>query len=307
MLETVQRRFIHVLPAEIDESLSWALREIGRFLGADRAYLLSYDLQRRTESMTHEWCAATAEPDLPTYQEVPFDRVPMTADRGLAGEVIAIPDIEALDGTWTVDREFLLEEGLRSLLEFPVIIGGRPVGSLGFDWTATLATGPAKTSSGSGMFASSFAQVLAKQRSATDLERTLQELRMGFEASPVPLMLIDPDGTILRVNDELCQLIGFGPGLLEGRPAIELVAEHDRSIAAEWGQAVALEPGNSTEPMRAELAPATVAASGPTCSAGRCSTTSAGWRTTCSGSRTSRRCVWPRRLVRSPTTGSQRW
>jgi diguanylate cyclase (GGDEF)-like protein/PAS domain S-box-containing protein len=252
VLELVQRRFIHVPTAEIDEALGWALREIGRFLGADRAYLLTYDLEHRTESMTHEWCAPSATPDLDTYQDVPFEAVPMTSDRALAGEVIAILDIEALDGTWSADREFLLGEGLRSILEFPIVIGGHPVGSLGFDWTSTQATWTNEDLTGLGMFASTFAQVLAKQRSANDLERTLQELRMGFESSPVPLMLVDPAGTILRVNDELCQLVGFGAGLLEGRPARELVAEPNRSDAEEWGSAVQSDVAHDA-PLRTEL------------------------------------------------------
>jgi diguanylate cyclase (GGDEF)-like protein/PAS domain S-box-containing protein len=234
VLEQVQRRFIHVLPSAIDDAMGWALREIGTFLGAERAYLLTYDLERRTESMTHEWCARGAAPDIATYQDVAFDLVPTTSERGLAGDVIAIRDVEALGEGWEADRQFLLDEGVRSLLEFPVVIGGRPVGSLGFDWTSRPATWTEDDLGGIGMFASSFAQLLTRQRTADELERTLQELRMGFEASPVPLVLVDPTGTILRVNDELCQLVGFGPAMLEGRPGRDLVVPADQATLARW-------------------------------------------------------------------------
>jgi len=234
LLEKVQRRFIHVVPAEIDDAIEWALREIGQFLGADRGFVLRYDLIARNESMTHEWCEVGAVPEIDSYRDVSFDLVPIGIDRSLAGEVIAIPDIARLGGTWSVDRDFLLAEGLKSLLEFPIIIGGTATGSLGFDWTQTLATWTSDDLVALGMFSSSFAQLLDRKSTAIELDRTLDQLRMGFEGSPVPLTLIDLDGTILRVNDELCELVGFSAEDLEGRSAEVLVARAEHGGTSGW-------------------------------------------------------------------------
>jgi diguanylate cyclase (GGDEF)-like protein/PAS domain S-box-containing protein len=230
LLEKVQRRFIHVAPAEIDDAIGWALRELGTFLGADRGFVLRYDLAARTETMTHEWCEAGAPADLAAYHDVSFDLVPIGIDRSLAGEVIAIPDIARLGGTWSVDRDFLLAEGLKSLLEFPIIIGATATGSLGFDWIRNLATWTSDDLVALGMFASSFAQLIDRNSTAIELDRTLDQLRMGFEGSPVPLTLIDLDGTILRVNDELCELVGFSADQLEGRSADILVATDENGL-----------------------------------------------------------------------------
>ncbi len=254
LLEKVQRRFIHVAPAEIDEAIEWALREIATFLGADHGFVLRYDLSERTESMTHEWCTPSADPDIGEYQDVSFDLVPIGIDRSLAGEVIAIPDVSELSGTWSVDREFLVAEGLKSLLEFPIIIGGTATGSLGFDWLDNLATWTNDDLVALGMFASSFAQLLDRKSSALELGRTLDQLRMGFEGSPVPLALIDVSGTILRVNDELCGLLGFEPFELEGHPAEVLVAasttDSDPALGAGWNAAMADGEGSTQVELR---------------------------------------------------------
>jgi diguanylate cyclase (GGDEF)-like protein/PAS domain S-box-containing protein len=231
-LEKIQRRFIHT--DEFDEAIQWALREVGTFLGADRAYLLSYDLEARTESMTHEWTAPGTPPSIEEYQDISFDLVPIGIDRSLAGEVLAIPDVAALDGTWSADREFLLAEGIQSLLEFPIVVGGRTRASLGFDWTSSKATWTHDDLVGIGMFAATFGQIMTRRDAETAMARTVDELRMGFEGSPVPLALLDTDGTLLRVNSELCRLTGRTSDELIGARARSLVDPQDHPAIEAW-------------------------------------------------------------------------
>jgi len=236
MIEKVQRRFIHVTADEIDDALGWALREIGRFLESDRAYLLHYDLDARTESMTHEWCGEGTAAQIDDYQEISLSEWPLLTDLSFAGETIAVKDITALDGMWAADREALLEDGLVSLLEFPIIIGGHTVGSLGFDWRTELASWTSDDLVAIRMFASTFAQLIARKRAAIELSRTVEQLRVGFEESPVPIALLSADGQIERVNDELCSLVGFPRNTLEGAHAGSLIAAGDRAPVLLWAQ-----------------------------------------------------------------------
>lgn len=235
-LEKIQRKFIHT--NEFDDAIQWALREVGTFLGADRAYLLTYDMAARTESMTHEWTAPGSSPSIEDYQNVSFDLVPIGIDRSLAGEVLAIPDVAALDGTWAADREFLLAQGIRSLLEFPVVVAGRTAGSLGFDWTTSTATWTHDDLVGIGMFAATFGQVLARRDAETAMARTVDELRMGFDGSPVPLALLDSDGTVLRANSELCRLVGRSPDSLVGERARALIDPADHPVVEGWATTI---------------------------------------------------------------------
>lgn len=235
IIESVQRRFIHVVSAEIDDALHWALREVGLFLNASRSYLLSFDFEAWSETMTHEWCAPGVTPDSERYEEMSLEFTPLLSDRSAAGELIAIADVAALDGMWVVDRDFLLADGIVSLLEFPIVIGGRCVGSLGFDWVGERATWTTDDLVALGMFALSFAQLLARKRSAAELQRTIEQLRMGFEESPVPIAVLSPTGVIERVNEELSRLVGLPPSVLEGVDAGTIIADHDRERTVAWG------------------------------------------------------------------------
>lgn len=236
MIEKVQRRFIHVAADDMDDALGWALREIGRFLGSDRAYLLRYDLDARTESMTHEWCGVGTVAQIDEYQGISLSEWPLLTDLSFAGETIAIKDISALDGMWAADREALLEDGLVSILEFPIIIGGHTVGSLGFDWRRETASWTTDDLVALRMFASTFAQLIARKRATAELNRTVEQLRVGFEESPVPIALLSADGRIQRVNDELCSLVGFPRNTLEGAHAGILIAAGDRASVLVWAQ-----------------------------------------------------------------------
>jgi PAS domain S-box-containing protein len=67
LLEHIQQRFVHTTVDDADASLCWALEEVARFLGADRGYVLTYDLGDRSESMTHEWHVSSVEPEIDRY------------------------------------------------------------------------------------------------------------------------------------------------------------------------------------------------------------------------------------------------
>ena len=171
VLERVQNRFINAVPTEIHGVVNWALEEVGEFLGADRAYILTFDNDARTETMIHEWARPGVEPELGTYDDVSWDLAPAASRRNSDLWVSAVPDVSKLDGEWELDRRFFEASGLRSILELPIIIDGRPVGSLGFDWLRQLADWTEDDLTLLGMFASTFAQILGRETAERELVR----------------------------------------------------------------------------------------------------------------------------------------
>ena len=249
----MQQTFIDLRAGDIDDSIHWALEETGRFLGADRAYLLRYDFDAKTESMTHEWNADRTEPELPTYQEVRFDLNPAGIDMSLKGEIIAVRDLNDAPEQFAGDVPFLIGSGLVSLLEFPIVIRGVTVGSLGFDWTDDSATWTDDDLPVLNLFAATFAQLLARQAAEEERERLLQQLIDVFERSPAALALIDDHGVLLQVNDELCRMVGHDASELVGQFAgVLLRPEHlERCIA--WGTAFVTGDATRLQSIEAEV------------------------------------------------------
>lgn len=237
LLERVQHRFINATSSN-DEVIVWALAEIAGFLGADRSYIVQFDWAARTESMSHEWSAPDIIPDEPSYQDVSFDLLPATWERTMDAEALAIADVSQLDGNWAADRDYYQAEGIRSVLAFSIIIDGTPVGDLGLEWIHGLATWTPDDLTSLGMFASTFAQLMARRDSDLQLAQSNEQLQRAFDGSPMALALIGADGVMLQVNDQLSRLVERPADELTGSHAIELVTPEFRQRCIEWGTAV---------------------------------------------------------------------
>ena len=204
LLERIQQRFLNAGADAIDPTVDWALEEIARYLGADRGYVLSYDLASRSESMTHEWHTASTESEIVGYQRVSFDAVPISMVRSLRGEIVAVTDTDSLGDEWAADRAFLEEHAIRSLLELPMVRDGLTVGSVGFDWTSSSATWTPEDLTILGVFGSTFSQILARKHVEDALERSVADsqtrLAALIENLPDPVMRIGHDGDLLYAN-----------------------------------------------------------------------------------------------------------
>jgi len=233
LLEEVQHRFLSARGNDTDDAVRWALEELGRFLGADRAHLLSHDEEHRTTSMTDEWCAPEVEPALHRFRDVPFHLLPNTNDRAIRGEVTAIADVSALAGDWLTDRRYLDAAGLCSLLALPMSMGSG-TGTLGLEWRTKAATWSPDDLVVLGMFAATFAQLLERRRSDAVLAATMDELRTAFDRSPAALAVLATDGEVLRANEEMCRLLGRPEDELLGLHSLDLIAPESREHAGEW-------------------------------------------------------------------------
>jgi PAS domain S-box-containing protein len=63
--------------------------------------------------------------------------------------------------------------------------------------------------------------------------RNESEFRLLFEKAPVAYHEIDRNGTILRVNEAECRLLGYSAGEMVGRPAWEFVAPDQQTTSRE--------------------------------------------------------------------------
>ncbi len=162
LVERVQRRLVDAQPEQIPETIAWCLAEVGMHLGADRSYILSFDHAARCDTMVHEWTAPGTEPELGTYNGVPWDLTPAATQRNNAHWVSAVKDVSALGDDWAVDRAFFEESGLLSILELPLVIDGEAVGGLGFDWMTRLAEWTEDDLTLLGLVSASIAQLIAR-------------------------------------------------------------------------------------------------------------------------------------------------
>ncbi len=252
LLDRLFARFLSVATPQLDAALLTTVEELGRFVGADRSYIIRYDWSTRTTTMTHEWCNDGVEPSFDMEQALPMEIAPRQQALLANIDVNQIDDVAALGPGWEEDRDFLAAEGITAILEVPFAIDGELAGVIGFDavhgpfaWRSSDVTALKAV-------ASLLANVLARTMAEGVLDDTVRELRAVFGDAPVPLMLLDHTGTVLRANQAALEMFGADMDELVGSNALHRIQPADLTeVAPRWVEMLERDgPDRSTDEVR---------------------------------------------------------
>jgi signal transduction histidine kinase len=134
LLISISTKYINADLADVTELVENSLEQIGNFVGADRSYVFSYDLENKTCSNTFEWCKDGIEPEIENLQNVPIDYIQQWLDAHTKGEAFYVEDVSVLpkDGEFGL-RAILEPQGIQSLIAIPKIKNNKLIGFVGFD------------------------------------------------------------------------------------------------------------------------------------------------------------------------------
>jgi PAS domain S-box-containing protein len=123
------------LPYEaLDSTIAHSLKELGEFIAADRFYIFSYDFEKQTASITHEWCNTGIRPQINELIGIPMSLVPDWIDAHNKGETVHISNVNDL-AEHSHLRQLLEKQGTKNLVSVPMMDGATCLGFLGFDST----------------------------------------------------------------------------------------------------------------------------------------------------------------------------
>lgn len=131
LLMELMAEFINIPLEKLDEAINVALRELGKFVGADRVYVFAYDFEKGICTNTYEWCAPGIAPQIENLKAVPLDLVPDWVSCHVRGEVIDIPDVPEMPPGAV--KDILEPQEILSLLAIPMMAETECVGFVGFD------------------------------------------------------------------------------------------------------------------------------------------------------------------------------
>jgi len=131
-LVEIATAFIDVPLQAAHSSIEHALGELGRFIGADRAYIFSYDWDAQVTRNTFEWCGEGVEPQIENLQNVPLEDIPEWTTAHRAGRIVLVEDVGELDPEASL-WQILEPQGVQSLISLPMMDGGQCLGFIGFD------------------------------------------------------------------------------------------------------------------------------------------------------------------------------
>jgi two-component sensor histidine kinase len=133
LIITLSGRFVNVGSRDLDAEIDHALQAIGRFAEVERSYVFQFSADRRHFTNTHEWCATGVKPMIDRLQDAPADQFHWALQHFLRGEELYVEDVEKLPPEAAGLKEELVIQGIRSMVNVPLVCDGRVLGFAGFD------------------------------------------------------------------------------------------------------------------------------------------------------------------------------
>ncbi len=129
----ISGHFVNIRANEINEGIDRALKLIGEFFGVDRSYLFLISDDFSTMSNINEWCSEDSLSVKNRLQDVPIDKFSWAINKFKNNESIELSSLDELPLEAEAERQEFEIEGIKSIINVPMIYQGRLKGFLGFD------------------------------------------------------------------------------------------------------------------------------------------------------------------------------
>jgi signal transduction histidine kinase len=224
LLSELSAGLIHVPAVDIDAALVGGLRQVGTFLGVDRASLEEYVAGEPTVRLT--WT-------LPGLEEPPSiihtDQFPWSSETLRNGKAVRFSRIDELPAEAAIDRASYARAGTRSKVSLPLRAGGPMLGVLGFGSVRREYAWPDELVERLNLLSQAFASALDRKRVELSLAERLrfEKLLSSLSTALSHLAAADFDREIQRGLRQVVEFLGVDRGSL-----IEFF--RDGSTARSW-------------------------------------------------------------------------
>jgi len=168
ILMKIATQYINIEVSKINENITESLELIGKFAGADRAYIFDYYWDEGFCNNTFEWCDTGISEEKDNLQELPLDNIPQFVHYHQKNEYIYINDVSSLEEDDSL-KAVLAPQQIKSLITIPIIFEEYIYGFVGFDYVGKIKNLSEKEIS----LLVLFAQILANLRNRSVLEQEL--------------------------------------------------------------------------------------------------------------------------------------
>jgi len=206
LISGISSNFINVAAEDVDREITAALESVGRFVGADRAYIYMRNDDGQTALLTHEW---NADPKARrgVGANVPMAAFPWTSEQLIALQQVTI-SIDDLPPEAAAEREAFRRAGNHSIVVVPMIYNREFLGALGVacgvphTWTE-------EAVSLLRICGEIFVNAIQRHRAEAALRSSEQRHRVLFERNLAGVYRNTIDGRILDCNDAMARILGF--------------------------------------------------------------------------------------------------
>ncbi len=133
LLMSISLNFINTSLDDYEKTVYVSLEQMGRYVNAERAYIVGFNYDKGHINLTHEWCNQGVSSIFNEVQNVNLEAIKELIDIHKKRESFFIEDMEVLmEGSPLFESLKFKKE--KSFLAIPMLEGSNLIGFLGFDW-----------------------------------------------------------------------------------------------------------------------------------------------------------------------------
>lgn len=179
---------------ELDEVIHSALRTIGLFCEADRAYVFLLETDGAHVSNTHEWCHTGVLPQIDNLQNIHLDDdLPWFSKQIRNLQLFLVESVYALPPEAEVEKQHFEDQDIQSLVVIPMVEKGKLMGFLGFDAVRAPRSWSPEDRNLLTITGEILAGAISRRRTEQAIEKAELMNRSLLEGAPVCNKIIDLD------------------------------------------------------------------------------------------------------------------
>jgi PAS domain S-box-containing protein len=194
---------------EIDVHINNALASVGKFSGADRAYVFRYSNEGKIADNTHEWCNDGIQPEIENLKGIYMEeKIPWFLEHMKKKDVFYVPDVSDMPPEAHLEQQHYKSQGIKSIIVVPMRSGSQLIGSLGFDSVKEKKEWSDDDLTLLKFLGETLTNVIERVRSEEMLKEKSVFLDKIIGSSAVSTWISDETGTAIRANPACLEFFG---------------------------------------------------------------------------------------------------
>ncbi len=210
LVSRISSVFLNLRIEDTNDGINEALKLIGTYFRADRAYLFLLSEDKTRLNNTHEWCSAAAEPQIDSLQDIPVSALPWWMEKLSSLSDISVSEVSAMPEEASAERKMLEAQGIRSFLVTPLGYSSRILGFFGLDFLSQsqeIGTGKRNKLR---IIAEIFVNALERKRAVFLIQHNEQILREMTENISGAFFLAEPEEKrFIYISPGFSEIWGF--------------------------------------------------------------------------------------------------
>ncbi len=222
-----------ILSQNLDNSILKAFEKVAPYSETSRIYIFMVDENNQTMSNTHEWCSKGVSAEKDNLQNLPLEIFPWWIKKLKNYELIDISDVSKMPVEASAEKEILESQNIKSILVLPIFTKNIFLGFIGFDNVKSINAYSQYDIKVLQMLSDIISNAFEKQESEKVINISNDNLHNFFNLPIDFVFVLDEQGNIIDVNNNVTNRLGYTKKELLGKPVTYMHNPLERNHAVE--------------------------------------------------------------------------